>query len=245
MELLTNIYLGCFIFGLVFTVATFLLGGIGHLGAQLGHTPTVHTTHLHVGDHSSPATSPQHAGSVQNGNGQLVANTDQNSHVVHSHSFPIFNYLNFSALVVFITWFGAAGFVVSAMGLDGVWSLLPAIVVGVLGYLAVLLFLLKVLLPSDMAPLSAADDDLHGTVARVSSPIFERGVGEVIYLKNGARRSAPARSLDGRPFPKDSKVVILKYESGIVFVDDLDRLLADAGAEKWTISPVENQQIKS
>ena len=224
MDWLSNIYLGCFIFGLVFTVATFLLGGLGHLGMHLGHTPVGHSL-THTASQAHTQTGLQHTSS-----GQTIS-----SNSVTSHSFPIFNYLNLSALVVFVTWFGATGYAVSWFGMTGAWSLLPALVLGVLGYGLVLLFLLKVLLPSDSAPMSAADDVLDGMVARVSSPIFEQGIGEVIYLKDGARRAAPARSLDGRPFAKDSKVVILKYEGGIVFVDDLDRLLTDAGAEKWAL----------
>jgi hypothetical protein len=153
----------------------------------------------------------------------------------------IFNYLNLSALIVFVTWFGAAGYAVSWFGMNGVWSLLPAFVFGLVGYAAVMLFLFKVLLPSDSAPMSEVDDDLNGMVARVSSPIFGQGVGEVIYLKNGVRRAMAARSYDGKPFLKDAKVVILKYERGVVFVDDLDKLLVDAGAEKWVSSPTENQ----
>ena len=234
MDWLTDFYLGCFIFGLVFTVATFLLGGVGHVGMHLGHSPVGHGVTHTAPSHNAPqaqAASHQSNGATNHPafqNGQNIAHAP-------THDFPILNYLNFSALVVFITWFGAAGYAVSWFGLTGALSLLPAFVIGVVGYMAVMLFLLKVLLPSDSAPMSPADDVLDGMVARVSSPIFEQGIGEVIYLKDGARRAAPARSMDGRPFSKDSKVVILKYEGGIAFVDDLDRLLTDAGAEKWAL----------
>lgn len=234
MSWLSTMYLGCFAFGLIFTVATFLLGGVGHIGhlGHAGHSGGTHSPTGHASSHS--ATSHSAANSA--------ASHDHTNSPSHLHSFQILNYLNLSALVVFVTWFGAAGFVSSALGFDGVFSLLPAFVLGLAGYAAVLLLLLKVLLPASSAPRSAADDNLDGMVARVSSPIFGQGVGEVIYLKDGVRRFAPARSHDGKTFSKDSKVVILKYEGGTAFVADLDKLLADAGAEQWVIPTPEEQR---
>lgn len=231
MAWLTTFYLGCFVFGLIFTVATFLLGGVGHFG-HLGH----------VG-HSGPAHSGHVGHSNTSHNNASTANSQEHADMpTHSHSFQILNYLNLSALVVFVTWFGAAGFVAAAMGLDNGLSLIPAILIGIAGYAAVMLLLLKVLIPASSAPRSAADDKLDGMVARVSSPIFEQGVGEIIYLKDGVRRFAPARSLDGNAFNKDSKVVIIKYEGGTAFVADIDKLLTDAGAEQWVIPTPEEQR---
>ncbi len=213
MDWLTNIYLGCFIFGLIFTVASFLLGGIDQfaLGGHLGTGP-VHAGHGH--SHSSAHT-PNQKDSL--------------------------GWFNFNALVVFLTWFGGAGFILKSIQLGDVLSGSLAVLSGIIGYTLVLLFLTKVLMPSQTQPMKLEDYDLSGTVGRVSSTIFENGVGEVIFSKHGSRRAMAARSADGQPFPRDRQVVILRIEKGVALVDDLERLLSEAGAEKWSSVAIENQ----
>ena len=217
MDWLTNVYLGCFIFGLIFTVASFLLGGLdhfaigGHIGGATAHTGHGHATHT-----------------------QAHTNANQ------SHQQESLGWFNFSALVVFLTWFGGAGFIFTTLRMGEGLSAILAVVSGIVGYMVVLLFLTKILLPSQTSPMQAADYDLTGTVARVSSTIFENGVGEVIFSKHGSRRSVAARSVDGQPFPRESQVVILRFEKGIALVDDLNRLLSEAGAEKWSTAQLEN-----
>lgn len=218
MDWLTNVYLGCFIFGLIFTVASFLLGGLDHfaIGGHIGGATT------HTG-HGPTAHSSGHAASNQT-----------------HHQQESLGWFNFSALVVFLTWFGGAGFIFTTLRMGEGLSAVLAVVSGIVGYMLVLLFLTKILLPSQTSPMRAEDYDLTGTVARVSSTIFENGVGEVIFSKHGSRRSVAARSVDGQPFPRESQVVILRFEKGIALVDDLNRLLSEAGAEKWSTAQLEN-----
>ncbi len=226
MDWLSSIFLGCFIFGLVFTVASFLLGGLGHLsgvdgmghGAHVGHGADfgygTQAGHGHGADTASHDSSHNHAASHNEAGG--------------------LNWLNFNALIVFVTWFGGAGFVLMALGSPG-WVAVPlALVGGILGYFAILLFFSKVLYASQTPFMRSQDYNLTGQVARVSSPIFEGGTGEVIFTKFGTKRSAAARSLHGIAFNKDAQVVILRYENGVAYVEDLDKLLAEAGAEKWS-----------
>lgn len=211
MDLLSNIFLGCFIFGLVFTIASFLLGGLGHLGGAngIGHGggQVGHLGHMAHGMETG-----HHPGDAPGGG---------------------LNWLNFNAIIVFITWFGGAGFVVTSLGATGWWSIPIAVGGGIIGYFAILFFFAKVLYPSQTPFMNSSDYDLTGTVGRVSSSIFENGIGEVIYTKFGTRRSAPARSANGQQFPKETQVVILRVENGVVFVDDLDKLLNEAGGEQW------------
>jgi membrane protein implicated in regulation of membrane protease activity len=247
MDLLNTIFLGCFIFGLVFTVASFLLGGLGHLGGAdglagghgghigeigHGHVGGAHLAHAGHGAEIGHDTAAAHGHpgiAHEHGHGQTEAGG--------------LNWLNFSALIVFITWFGGAGFVLSSLGAEA-WLAIPlALVGGVIGYFAILFFFSKILYGSQTPFMKNEDYNLTGTVARVSSPIFEQGMGEIIYTKFGTRRSAPARSLAGRPFAKEAQVVILRYENGVAYVEDLDTMLAEAGAEKWSLkSEIRNQK---
>jgi membrane protein implicated in regulation of membrane protease activity len=239
MELLSSIFLGCFIFGLVFTVASFLLGGLGHIsgadGFGAGHGAHVHVGHGEIG-HAG------HGGHV--GHGAEISHEIDGHHSASGHTHNDgggLGWLNFSALIVFVTWFGGAGFVLSALGLPGLLALPLALVGGVIGYFAILLFFSKVLYPSQTPYMREQDYNLTGTVARVISSISENGTGEVVYTKSGTLRSVPARSLNGQVFSKEAQVVILRYENGVAFVEDLDKLLAEAGAEKWSTSSLKLQ----
>jgi hypothetical protein len=52
--------------------------------------------------------------------------------------------------------------------------------------------------------------------------IREKGTGEVIFVLGGVRRSAGARSEDGKPIEKGKEVVIERYEEGIAYVKPWD-----------------------
>jgi len=226
MDWLNTIFLGCFIFGLVFTVASFMLGGLGHIGGLdgVGHAGGGHIGQgADLGGHNLASADGHGQASVQVGG---------------------IGWLNFNALIVFITWFGGAGFVLISLGTPGWLAVGLALIGGVIGYFALLLFLSKVLYASQTPLMRDQDYNLSGTVARVSSPIFESGIGEVIYTRFGTRRSTPARSVDGQPFPKEAQVVILRYEDGVAYVEDLDKLLSDAGAEKWSTNSLLNKNGK-
>ena len=226
MEWLTNLYLGCFIFGLIFTIVSFLLGGIdhftfgGHVGVDAGHSG--HGGHVHADAHTGH--------SSDNG---------ADSHA-QTHSTSAWSLLNFNALVVFLTWFGGTGFILKSIEIGNLLSLVLAVASGIIGYTLVILFLTKVLLPSQTEPMRLEDYKLSGTVAHVSSTIFENGVGEVSFNKHGTHRAVAARSVNGQPFSRDSEVVILSFDKGIALVDDLNRLLTEAGAEKWTTTNTTN-----
>jgi hypothetical protein len=77
--------------------------------------------------------------------------------------------------------------------------------------------------------MSSEEYSLPGTPARIVSPIRAGGVGEIVYTKAGTRFTAGARSVDGEAIPKGAEVVILRYERGIAYVQDVNRLLSGAG----------------
>ena len=150
-------FLACFVFGLLFTVLSLVLGSVhigGHFGHDLGH-----------GGHGMH-------------DGQPTATSCRSS--------------TFRSLVGGLTWFGAAGYLLTRLG-D--WALpvaiLGALAVGALGWYLVARFLGLVL--KGEVEMDPADYRLEGTVGQVSVGIPAGGTGEVMFPKAGSTRAAKPR----------------------------------------------------
>jgi len=218
-------YLICFLAGLMLSVVT-LLGGMGHFGGHLHvpHVPHVHLPHIpHAGVPN--AGHLPHAAGVSHPTGGATQSGGANV--------PWWN--GFS-IMIFLCWFGAAGYLLTRYGsfVAGVVLALSA-VCGVAGGAIIFAFLTRVLLPHEHE-LTAFETEVVGAVGRVSSPIRQSGTGEIVYEQLGALRSAPARSEDGDPISKQEEVFVVRYEKGIAYV----RRWQD-GSGEW---PVESEARK-
>ena len=194
---LANLFLGMFLFGLIFTVASLLLGF-----AQSGdiHMP-------HIGGYGG--------GHIDSGHGQ------------HGDGADGPGVLNMPTIMAFITWLGGVGYLLrGSLGLHAFLVVPLAVVSGVIGGGIMFGLLAKVLWPMMSKPLRDADYTLPGTPARVVSAIREGGVGEIVYTKAGSRFTAGARSENGQPIARGTEVVILQYERGMAQVRSVDDLLA-------------------
>ncbi len=181
-------YLLCFIIGFLYSLLTFLAGGITktHAGGHVahGHAPSPHA----------------HA------RGGVPA------------------WFNPSSLAAFLAWFGGAGYLLSRFSsLWAIAALALAVLAGLAGGWVVFWFLARFLPRYDQA-LDPDDYEMTGVLGRVSSPVREGGVGEMIFVRDGARRSAPIRSEDGGGIEKDTEVVVTRYERGIAYVRRWDEL---------------------
>jgi membrane protein implicated in regulation of membrane protease activity len=197
-------YLICFFVGL-FLSAFSLLGGMGHFGGHVHIPHAPHVPHLPGAAHvphmpHAGAAGTHGAGATASGGGSDIP------------------WWNGFSIMVFLCWFGAAGYLLTRYGgfVAGV-VLVIAAVCGVAGGAIVFFFLVKVLMPHDRE-LTADETAVTGVVGRVTSTIREGGTGEIIYEQLGARRSAPARSEDGTPIPKEEEVYVVRYEKGIAYV---------------------------
>ena len=200
-ELLQNVFLFMFLFGLVFTVVSLILGFTGAAGFDLGGD-----AELHFGGNDGGA-------DVDVGDGPGV--------------------LNMPTVMAFLTWFGGAGYILTrSLGFGAVLAVPAALISGLIGGGIMFVLLARLLWPMMTKPMSRADYHLPGTPARVVSSIREGGVGEIVYMKNGSRFTAGARSADDRPIGKGEEVVILKYERGIAFVQPIEALLNTRGGEE-------------
>jgi hypothetical protein len=210
-----NVFLGCFLFGAVFTVASAVLGSFGHSGGHEGaggHGQVF--GHGHATGHAV----------VGSGTGHAPAHAPE---ATHSQPQPL-PLLNFTSLVAFLTWFGAAGY--AALQFAG-WPLAGALVAGVVAGLAgaflIALFLGRVMAGERV--MDARQYRLPGTLARVTIGIPAQGVGEIVFVKEGVRRSEAARSRSGRPIARDAQVVILEYGKGVAAVQPWEELLEESG----------------
>ncbi|MBT9333209.1 NfeD family protein [Paracidobacterium acidisoli] len=199
-------YLICFALGLSLTFLS-ALGVFGHL----------HFGHFHL-----------HTPLGRAGHGHM--------HVPHTHGGAqaagkvSISPVNGFTLAAFLCWFGGCGYLLTQFG-----SFVMPVVLGVstltgLAGAAILFwFLVRVLMPHERE-LTAADTEILGMLGRVSGPIREGGTGEILFSQNGSRRFAHARSEEGVAIPRDTEVVVMRYEQGIAYVRRWEDI-ADEAAE--------------
>jgi len=196
-----HFYLICFLAGLMLSAFS-LLGGLGHFG---GHVHLPHAAHVPHAVHM-----PHAGGQGASGNA--------------AHGTATVPWWNAFSLMIFLCWFGAAGYLLTRYGsfVAGVVLVLAA-VCGVAGGAIIFLFLTRVLLPHEHE-LTADETEVVGAVGRVSSVIRPAGTGEIVYEQLGALKSAPARSESGETIPKQEEVFVVRYEKGIAYVRRWDEV---------------------
>ncbi len=205
-DTLAGIYLFLFAFGLIFSVASLVLGAGGDDLLDLGGGEGAEAGGS--GDGQSGGPSP----------------------------------FSISTAMIFLTWFGAAGYILRAYyGSAAALSFLVATVAGLVGGWLVYLFLARVLW-RHQTELNPADYQVVGAVGRISSSIRSGGTGEVIYLLDGKQRVDGARSADGSGLPLGVEVIITRYEGGLAYVEPLASWAArrgEAADEPFIGQPIE------
>ncbi|HEX2172864.1 MAG TPA: hypothetical protein VHL09_10520, partial [Dehalococcoidia bacterium] len=212
-------------------------GHLGHSGPGWHAHDAGHAGHLGHVDPGFQGTAGGQGGPVTPGHPSPspghASGTHPAGHPAAHHGLPL---LNVSSALAFVTWFGAAGYVLTAFAGWTTWLAVPAAVAaGIAGSLIIAFFLAKVI--AGEREMDPRDYRLEGTVARVTVRIPARGTGEIVFTKGGVRRSEAARNLSGHLVPRDTEVVILEYERGIATVQPWDELVgrsatqsAEAGA---------------
>lgn len=213
-------YLVCFLAGLMLSFVS-LLGGMGHFG---GH---VHLPHVHV----------PHVGHVHIPHGAGVSHAVSGGAGSGASGGPDVPWWNAFSIMIFLCWFGAAGYLLTKYGsfVAGIVVVL-AVLCGLAGGAIIFMFLTKVLMPHERE-LTAYETDVVGVVGRVSSPIRSGGVGEIVYQQMGATRSAIARSDDGTGIGKEEEVYVIRYEKGIAYVkrwEDVEQGFATGDSKQAT-----------
>lgn len=221
------LFLGCFLFGILFIGVSFMLGSFG--GGDHGHS--VHVDH-HFDHHIELSHADGHVGDT--GDPGDLSHQQQPVHHAHSPS-PI----NLNTITIFLTWFGGIGYVLSTYSTLGLLLILPvSLLAGFAGAAVIFLFLARFIYPNVDVERFSTRNELPGTLAQVTSSIHAGGVGEITYSKGGTRRADGARSLDGNPIPRDTEVVIVRYENGIAYVQPFEQFLAASDERKQLNQPI-------
>ncbi len=234
MDPLSLVFLGCFLFGLLFFVVTALLGNLGH-GHVVGHTAT-HQVPLHVGGHTPAGHGVHVASHPASGPGGEATRSGGNTIHAHAplqqgaHSTSLLSQINITSIALFLLGFGFFGFVFLNV-LPGLLqlTLILAAIGGVIIAVLVLMLLSRMFGNSEGATVQDISDRT-GMVGKVSTTIQENGLGEIIYISpGGMRKSIPARSADGRRLEREQEVVVVNYQHGIAEVDTWDHFINEEG----------------
>lgn len=197
-----DVFLGCFVFGILWSLAAVLLGGF-----HFGHHPGAsgHGSHLHL--------HPAHAG--RSSAGSRCAPGTQGGWLQH--------FLSLHTLAIFLAWMGGCGYLMMRHTRFGLLLVLSvSTVVGLAGG-AALAFILRFLHGREFA-MHPSDYDMVGVLGRISSPIRQGGTGEMIFTRDGGRKLAYVRSEAGTAIERDQEVVVTSYKGGIAYVRTWDAL---------------------
>ena len=214
-DTLTGVYLFLFAFGLIFSVASLLLSALGGHFHLPGATHAGHAGHLGPHDHTGHA----HVGDLLHGNGTAGSGSGP------AHTGPLGlpaapGPLNLSTIMIFLTWFGATGYLLRSYDTVALTSAIAATVAGLLGAALAWAFLAKVLWRGQ-TQLDPFNYQIEGIVARISAPIRPGGTGEIIYELDGKRRVDGARAVAQETIPVGTDVAILRFEQGLAYVTPL------------------------
>ncbi len=153
---------------------------------------------------------------------------DIHTHGDTSHSSDA-NVFNVATLLAFSTWFGGATYLLrNGAGAHVLISLVGGFVAGAVGGYLILRLLQWV--KGKETFLDARKERLSGSIGRVTSPIRDGGVGEIVYEMNGVRQVTGARAPAGLSIGRGAEVIVLRREHGIAFVEPWKALEA---SEDW------------
>jgi membrane protein implicated in regulation of membrane protease activity len=125
--------------------------------------------------------------------------------------------LNPSCAAIFLAWFGGVGYLLTRHSGFAFWAdFTLAGLVGLSG--AGLLTAFLRFIQAHEKPMDPAEYEMIGVLGRVTSTIRPDGVGELVYVRDGARRPAAARSEDGTHIARGEEVIVTRYEKGLAYV---------------------------
>jgi membrane protein implicated in regulation of membrane protease activity len=234
---LSLVFIGCFLFGLLFLLGTVLLGSIGHghgMTHSVGHS-TLH--HVHVGGgvhHHTP--SINHAQATHHGgSSQAVAKEGSNT---SGQRFSLLTIINPSSVVFFLLGFGFLGYVFhneTSLGLP--LTLLLSFLSGCI-IAALLVMLINRLVGNSEAHTVQDVSDRTGLVGKVILTIQGNDPGEILYQSpGGLRKSIPARSVDGKRIERGEEVVVVNFENGVAEVDTWEHFIGQEEELESVSSP--------
>jgi membrane protein implicated in regulation of membrane protease activity len=212
----TDFYLVCFLVGFLLSLVSLI---IGHWNLHF-HLPHGNVQGLHIHWGNGGVHGGIHAGAhgaVHGAAGHGTASGHPDGEVS-----PI----NFATIAAFLAWFGGSGYLLTTY--STFWHVVAfaiAVLFGLAG--AATVFWVLGRLVSREENLDPADYEMIGVLGRVVSGIREQGTGEIVYVQGGTRHTAAARSEDRSAIPRDTEVVVTRYDKGIAYVRRWEEMAAE------------------
>lgn len=192
---MAQVYSIIFWVGVIYTVVTFLLGGIMGL----------FDLDIDIGMHADTHFDIPHLDIDVNGVGPIFS------------VFP----LKPITIVSFLTVFGGIGVIGSEHGISPVIlfiiAFVSALIVSFILYKFVVVPLYKAQNTSAVSRKS-----LVGTRAIVITPIYENGFGTISYVVNGSKYNAPAQHVGKKAIKQGEEVIIYEIKDNVFYVQPLD-----------------------
>ena len=235
MATLITVYWVCFGVGLAWVLLAGALGAISHgfAGAHSGDSGGLDIDHdAGVDAAHADSSFDAHSGGIENSDLSSDAHAEGQQHIPsHSHApqqgsgMPGYNPFSILSVMGTLAGFGAGGLLGTNYGLGMAGTLACGAVGGVLMALALWLLIGK-LLYSLHASSEAHVSDMIGLEAEVLTPVEQGISGEIAYVLDGTRYTAPARLIHEGVALRSSKVRIRRISDNLVYVEEQRKLLA-------------------
>jgi hypothetical protein len=236
---LVTVYWLCFGVGLAWVLLAGALGAISHgfAGAHGGDSGGLdHDAHVGIGEGNAESDSTgfdAHASGIESSDINSDGHGEAQQHdAVHAGSadhggsgMPDYNPFSILSIMGTLAGFGAGGLIGSNYPVGMAGTLACGAVGGVLMALALWLIIGK-LLYSLHASSEAHVSDMIGLEAEVLTPVEHGMSGEIAYVLDGTRYTAPARLVHEGVALRSSKVRIRKVSENLVYVEEQRKLLA-------------------
>jgi hypothetical protein len=230
MATLVTVYWVCFGVGLAWVLLAGALGAISHgfAGVHGGDGAGLD----HAGGLGHDGGFDAHAGGLENAD--MSADHTADASAAHeaamgadsgSTGMPDYNPFSLISLMGTIAGFGAGGLLGSNFGLQVAGTLATGAIGGIVMAVALWLLIGK-LLYSLHASSEAHVSDMIGLEAEVLTPVEQGVSGEIAYVLDGTRYTAPARLLHEGVASRATKVRIRRIAENVVYVEEPRKLLA-------------------
>jgi membrane protein implicated in regulation of membrane protease activity len=132
----------------------------------------------------------------------------------------ILKILSPSTIASFLFCFGMFGIIVSrSLPFLGALSLIPALLLGFIGYKAMSAFLSGIISRMQSSK-NFTDEQVIGKMAEVTVPLSKGKTGEITFVAGSSRQTSSARSLKSdQSFKAGSRVIISDVKDGIFLVE--------------------------
>ncbi len=195
-----QVYTIVFWVGVLYTVVTFLMGGLFGLVHLDGHIDTHVDTHIDT-------------------HFDIQCDTHIDTAGV-SPTFTIFP-LKPITIVSFLTVFGGIGMMGTNNGLNAVLLFMVALASGLITAFILYKFIVVPLYKAQNTS-AFSRNKLIGMQAKVISPIMEQGFGTIAYVVNGRKYNAPAQHVGKKAVAQGEEVIIYEINNNTFYVQPLN-----------------------